>query len=223
MDARTEELIAAHDVLAPFYAERLADIVYRMPVERAVLNLFAELVVAADIGLEVADVGCGTGRLAPYLAGRGLAPRGVDLSPIMIETARRDHPDFDFGQADVRALPFADASLAGVVCWYSLMYLPPEDRPRAFAEVFRVVRPGGSFTTAFKAGDGSHRRGGHTTGLGIAFDIWWLSPEEMQARATAAGFETVFWAGRPAEDAEGGPQGYLVARKPRDLDTPDAP
>lgn len=214
MDARTEELGNAHDVLAPFYAERLADAVYRMPVDRAVLDLFAELVVGAGLGTEVADVGCGTGRLEPYLAARGLRPRGVDLSPVMVETARRDHPDFDFGPADVRDLPFADASLAGVVCWYSLMYLPPEDRPRAFGELFRVVKPGGFLTTAFKAGDGSHRRGGHTTGLGIAFDIWWLSPEEMTARVADAGFETVFWAGRPADDGEGGPQGFLVAHKP---------
>lgn len=214
VDARTQELRAAHDVLAPFYAERLADAVYRMPVDRAVLDLFAELVVEAGLGAEVADVGCGPGRLAPYLAARGLSPRGVDLSTVMVETARRDHPGFAFDQGDVRDLPFADSSLAGVVCWYSLMYLPPEERPQAFGELFRVVWPGGFFTTAFKAGDGSHRRGGHTTGLGIAFDIWWLSPDEMTERVTAAGFETVFWAGRPADDDEGGPQGFLVARKP---------
>lgn len=214
MGSRTDELRDAHDILAPFYAERLVDAVQRMPVDRALLNLFAELVVASGAGTEVADIGCGTGRLEPYLASRGLSPRGVDLSPVMVDTARRDHPGFDFGLADVRDLPFGDASLAGVVCWYSLMYLPPGDRPRAFGELFRVVRPGGHFVTAFKAGDGTPRRGGHTTGLGIAFDIWWLSPDEVASRLTDAGFDMVFWAGRPAEDGEGGPQGFLVARKP---------
>ena len=33
------------------------------------------------------------------------------------------------------------------------MYLPPEDRPGAFGELARVLKPGGFFATAFKAGD----------------------------------------------------------------------
>lgn len=88
MDARTEELTAAHDVLSEFYAERLAGALDRMPEERAVLGLFCELVLGAEVG----DIGCGTGRLDPFLAARGLAPRGIDLSPEMIRVARREKP-----------------------------------------------------------------------------------------------------------------------------------
>jgi SAM-dependent methyltransferase len=127
--------------------------------------------------------------------------------------ARRDHPSFGFGIADLRALPFGDASLAGVVCWYSLMFLPPSDRPAAFSELARVVKPGGYLVTAFKAGDSQVRRAGRTTNLGVEFDVYWLSPEEMERRVANAGFATVFWAGRPAEGQEGSPQGYLIARK----------
>jgi hypothetical protein len=96
------------------------------------------------------------------------------------------------------------------------MYLAPADRPAAFAELARVVRPGGHLVTAFKAGDGTLRRGGQSTGLGIAFDIYWLSPAEMERLATGAGFTPVFWAGRCAEEADEmdeQPQGYLVARR----------
>jgi len=213
MDARTEELRAAHHVLAEFYAVRLADALDRMPAERAVLGLFCDLTLAADIGTSVADVGCGTGRLAPYLAARGLSPRGVDLSPAMIRVARRDHPGFAFDVADLRDLPFGDASLAGVVCWYSLMYLAPSDRPAAFGELARVVKPGGYLVTGFKAGDSQVRRGGRSTGLGVEFDVYWLSAQEMERRVTDAGFATVFWGGRPAEGQEGSPQGYLLARR----------
>jgi SAM-dependent methyltransferase len=45
-----------------------------MPVERAVLGLFCDVVLAADLGTDVGDIGCGTGRLEPYLAARGLSP-----------------------------------------------------------------------------------------------------------------------------------------------------
>ena len=213
MDAKTEELRAAHDLLAEFYANRLADALDHMPTDRAVLGLFCDLTLAAGLGTSVGDIGCGTGRLEPYLAARGLSPQGVDLSPEMIRVARRDHPSFGFGVADLRALPFEDASLAGVVCWYSLMFLPPSDRPAAFSELARVVKPGGYLVTAFKAGDSQVRRGGRTTNLGVEFDVYWLSPEEMERRVADAGFATVFWAGRPAEGQEGSPQGYLLARK----------
>ncbi len=213
MDAKTGELRAAHDVLAEVYADRLAGALDRMPAERAVLGLFCDLTLAAGLGTSVGDVGCGTGRLEPCLAAAGLSPRGIDLSPEMIRVARRDHPGFDFNVADLRDLPFGDASLAGVVCWYSLMYLVPSGRPAAFSELARVVKPGGYLVTAFKAGDGQARRGGRSTGLGIEFDVYWLSPEEMERRVTGAGFATVFWGGRPAEGQEGSPQGYLLAQR----------
>jgi SAM-dependent methyltransferase len=213
VDARTEELRAAHDVLSEFYAERLAGALDRMPEERAVLGLFCDLVLGADIGASVGDIGCGTGRLEPFLAARGLSPRGIDLSPEMIRVARREQPGFDYEVADLRELPFADASLAGIVCWYSLMYLASSDRPAAFAELERVVKPGGYLVTAFKAGDSSLRRGGRTTGLGVEFDIYWLSPHEMERRVNDAGFATIFWGGIPAEKQEASAQGYLIARK----------
>jgi hypothetical protein len=56
MDASTEELRAAHDVLSEFYAERLADALDHMPEDRAVLGLFCELVLGADIGTRVGDI-----------------------------------------------------------------------------------------------------------------------------------------------------------------------
>lgn len=213
MDAKTQELQDAHDVLAELYVERLADILDEMPIEQAVLGLFCQLVRERGNGLDVADVGCGTGRLAPYLSSQGLAPHGVDLSPEMIRVARRDYPEHPFELSDLRALPFADGSMAGPVGWYSLMYLSPEDRPSAFGELARVVKPGGYFATAFKAGDDQLRKAGRTLNLGIEFDIYWLSPNEMQRRVVEAGFEVVFWGGRPAEPDEVQPQGYLIAQR----------
>jgi ubiquinone/menaquinone biosynthesis C-methylase UbiE len=127
--------------------------------------------------------------------------------------ARRDHPGFRFDVGDVRSLPLGDAEVAGAVCWYSLMYLAPTDRPAAFDELARVVAPGGYVVTAFKAGAGELRRGGRTTGLGIEFDLYYLSPAEMEQRLGDAGFTPVFWGGRPAEEGENSPQAFLVARR----------
>jgi SAM-dependent methyltransferase len=119
------------------------------------------------------------------------------------------HPDFIFDVADLRALPFEDASLAGVVCWYSLIFLAPTDREVAFGELARVVKSGGYLVTASKAGDGQLRRGGGMAGLGVAYDGYWLSPEEMEARVTDAGFATVFRDSQPADEL----CCYLLARR----------
>lgn len=213
MDPKTLELRAAHDVFAELYAERLAHLLDEMPVEQAVLGLFCDLVLADGGEKVIGDIGCGSGRLAPYFASRSLASHGVDLSAEMVRVARRDHPGHPFEVGDVRALPFGDATLAGAVGWYSLMYLAPEDRPAAFGEIARVVRPGGYFVTAFKVGDDTVRRGGRTLNLGVEFDIYWHSPGEMERCVTQAGFAVVFTAGRPADPDEQQPQGYLIARR----------
>jgi SAM-dependent methyltransferase len=213
MDARTEELRDAHDVLSEWYAKNLVGVLESMPVERAMLDLFAEMTLA--VGADVADVGCGTGRLLPYLASRGLSPRGVDLSPRMVEVAQRDNPGFAYEVADLRELPFEDESLAGVVCWFSLIFLAPDARARAFAELGRVVRPGGHLVAAFKDGDGTvHRNGpGSRVGsLGIDFDRYWLSAREMENRFAAAGFALVFHGSTPPEEAEPA-YGYMLVRK----------
>jgi len=214
MDASTEELRDAHNVLSEWYARNLVGVLDSMPVERAMLDLFAEMTSA--VGTDVADVGCGTGRLLPYLAGRGLAPRGVDLSPGMVEVARREHPGYPYEVADLRKLlPFGDASLAGVVCWFSLIYLAPDARTAAFAELARVVKPGGYLVTAFKHGDGTLHRNGpgsRVGGLGLDFDRYWLSTREMRDRFAAAGFAMVFEGSTPPVEAEP-PYGYMLVRR----------
>ncbi|WP_300011244.1 class I SAM-dependent methyltransferase [Pseudonocardia sp.] len=214
MDETTAELRDAHDELAELYAERLADSLDRAPVDRAVLGLFCDLLAERDGGAAVGDIGCGSGRMSGYLARRGPAPHGIDLSPEMVRVARRDHPGIPFEVADLRRLPFADGELSGVLCWYSLMYLPPAERPRGFAELARVVRPGGLLATAFKLGDDRVRRGGRS--VGVEFDVYWLSMGEMERRLVTAGFRIVFRGeGPPSPDDLAPPQcyGYVVAER----------
>lgn len=75
------------------------------------------------------------------------------------------------------------------------------------------MKPGGYLVTAFKAGDGQVRRGGRSAGLGVEYDGYWLSPEEMEDRVTHAGFATVFRGGRPVEEQEVSLHVYLLARR----------
>ena len=95
---------------------------------------------------DVLEIAVGTGRnLAYYPAGVRLT--GIELSPAMLEIARRRASELgrtaDLRVGDAQALDFDDASFDTVVCTLSLCTIP-DDRA-AVAEVRRVLRPGGRF------------------------------------------------------------------------------
>jgi ubiquinone/menaquinone biosynthesis C-methylase UbiE len=73
----------------------------------------------------------------------GCAATGLDLSPKLIELARRIFADVPFVEGDVEQLPFPDASFDVVLFSGILHHLP--DPSRCAAEAFRVLRPGGRF------------------------------------------------------------------------------
>ncbi len=89
-------------------------------------------------GSAVADLACGTGDFCRELTRQGLRPIGFDLSFGMLANARTDAP---LVQADILRLPVPDAHLDGVTCGFALRNLV--DLELFFAELARVVRPGG--------------------------------------------------------------------------------
>jgi demethylmenaquinone methyltransferase/2-methoxy-6-polyprenyl-1,4-benzoquinol methylase len=89
-------------------------------------------------GATVLDLACGTGDLCRELADQGLRPVGADLSFGMLSAARTDAPLF---QGDVQRLAIRDRIVDGVTCGFALRNF--ESLPPFFAELARVVRPGG--------------------------------------------------------------------------------
>ena len=100
--------------------------------------------VAPELSGPVLDVGCGEGRLASLL-GPGVSWVGVDSSA----TQLRSNPYRPVVQADMRALPFRDGSLAEVTHLWCLYHL--EDPRPAIAEAARVLRPGGRYFASTSA------------------------------------------------------------------------
>ncbi len=143
---------AAYDTVARDYARLLAGALDRIPWDRAVLATFAELVARDELG-PVADVGCGPGRITGHLHHLGLDVSGIDLSPGMLAVARQALPGLRFAVGSMTALDLPDASLGGLVAWYSLIHIPPVDVPAVLAELSRVLVPGGQLLLAFQVGD----------------------------------------------------------------------
>jgi len=94
-------------------------------------------------GAKVLDVGCGSGIFTHLLHHRGYAATGLDISPKLLDLARRKYPDIVFIEGDVENLPFDDASADGVLLSGIVHHLP--DPRQCAAEVYRVLRPGGRF------------------------------------------------------------------------------
>jgi SAM-dependent methyltransferase len=91
------------------------------------------------------DVGCGTGELAFMAAATGADVTGCDLSPTLVETARRQAAERDadvtFEVGDAEALPYADASFDIVTSSVGAIFAP--DHRAVASELARVLRPGG--------------------------------------------------------------------------------
>jgi demethylmenaquinone methyltransferase/2-methoxy-6-polyprenyl-1,4-benzoquinol methylase len=102
-------------------------------------RLTAEAVVRP--GDVVLDACCGTGDLAIACARAGGRVTGLDFSQRMLGRARRKAPELEWVEGDLLALPFADESFDAATVGFGVRNV--EDLERAFAELRRVVRPGG--------------------------------------------------------------------------------
>lgn len=177
-------------------------------------------------GIRVLDLACGTGDPAISLA-RLVGPKGMvtatDLSAGMVEVARANASrsgalNIDFREADMQALPFADASFDAVTSKIGIMYAV--DLPKAVSEIRRVLSPGGRMAFAvwgppdqgsylgFVLGRFFARRVPEPPPPDMPFPLRFAAPGSLGAALRAAGLpsveeETVVlplpWPGSPEE------------------------
>lgn len=101
------------------------------------------------VGSWIVDIGCGNGRNAVYMAGRGLRVTGLDMSPELLELARENASEkevahrCEFILGDITELPFNDNNFDGGLYIASLHHLATEEeRLASLHELSRVLKPG---------------------------------------------------------------------------------
>ncbi|NUR69653.1 MAG: class I SAM-dependent methyltransferase [Hamadaea sp.] len=177
----------SYDTVAESYYDFVRDSLTDKPFLQGALTLFADLVRTTDGG-PVADVGCGPGHVTAYLRGLGLDAFGVDLSPGMIEVARREHPGLRFDVGSMTDLPLADDSVAGLLAFWSVIHVPDDQIPTVFAQFRRVLRPGGPVLVGFHVGQGDRLKtegyGGHPMNV----HVYRRQPDQVAEWLREAGF-----------------------------------
>jgi SAM-dependent methyltransferase len=139
----------------------------------------------AELGPRVLEIGPGPGLTTEALAGVAPELTAVEIDPELVTVARDRVPAAHVVQGDATTMPFADATFSAVVCLTMLHHLPsPDLQDRLFAEVHRVLGPGGVFCGSDNPGRGLKFRlihiGDHKTVV---------DPATLGERLHTAGFE----------------------------------
>lgn len=187
-----DPIASSYDSVAARYAEEIGDEMAHKPIDRAWLACLAELAAGGTI----ADVGCGPGQVAAHLAGIGADAVGVDISPGMVDVARKRYPALAFEVGSLLNLPVADGAWSGAVCAYSIIHLREEERPRAFRELARALRPGGWLLLSFHISGEGYQAGqsGHVErwwGFDVDLDFHYLDPSRISDELGATGYRVV--------------------------------
>ncbi len=211
MDQYMEDVQRSYDQVADEYTLRFFHELEHKPLDRALLDLLAERV--RGLGL-MCDLGCEPGHVTRYLHERGVSVLGIDLSPRMVELARKLNPGITFEQGNMAALTVEDEAWVGIVAFYSVIHFPRPQVVPVLHEFHRVLRPNGVLLLSFHAGQEVKH-----------VEEWWAKPvslvgffferEEMEGYLREAGFAIeVSMQRAPYVEVEVQTQRvYLLARK----------
>jgi 2-polyprenyl-3-methyl-5-hydroxy-6-metoxy-1,4-benzoquinol methylase len=127
-DQMAEQYLATKDPEDPLALGALEDLASLLPSEAAVL-----------------DLGCGAGvPVTRWLADRGFAVTGVDVSARQLELARTNIPDGTFLKADMTEVVFGPETFDAVVAFHSIIHVPRTEHPTLLESINRWLKPGGA-------------------------------------------------------------------------------
>lgn len=211
--SRDERVRASYTAVASAYADQLGDELDDLPFEAWLLRRVVEL--AGD--RPVVEVGCGPGHVTAFLADAGARATGVDITPAMVEEARRRFPGGRYEVGDLRALmrPSDADGWGAVLAWYSLIHLAPAELPDAVAALTRPLAPGGWLVVALHAGSGTSEP---ETWFDVDIDVRFVFYDRAQVTSAVegAGLTDLEWYQRSPNlhRGETTERIYVLARKP---------
>ena len=136
-DQMAEQYLATKDPEDPLALRALRDLASLLPKEAIVL-----------------DLGCGAGvPVTRWLADRGFAVTGVDVSAKQLELARTNVPAGTFLQADMTEVVFGPESFDAVLAFHSIIHVPRTEHPTLLKNIHRWLKPGGALLATMTVTD----------------------------------------------------------------------
>jgi ubiquinone/menaquinone biosynthesis C-methylase UbiE len=211
---KISDVAAGYDLVADEYARRISEELQHKPLDRRLLDRFAESV--RNVGV-ACDLGCGPGHVARYLRQCGVLVCGMDLSLGMVDRARQLNPDIAFNQGDMRALPVHDNTWAGIAAFYAIVNLSPRDVVQALREMVRVLLPGGRLLLSFHIGeDKSQVEDLWNSGAALEFHFYRVGTIAGYIRSAGFEIEEIVEREPYAPEVEyQSRRAYIFAQKPR--------
>ncbi|MBX7218434.1 MAG: class I SAM-dependent methyltransferase [Blastocatellia bacterium] len=179
-----EHIQAGYDLVAEEYVAHIFNELEGKPLDREWLTRLAAQWKGQGT---ICDLGCGPGHIARFLHQQGAQVVGIDLSPGMIEQARRLTPEVEFHTGNMLALDVPDESWVAIAACYAIVNLPRTDLPTVFQECHRVLKPGGWLMLAFHIGTETVHQA-ELWGKPVKLDFLYFERAEIGEMVQAAGF-----------------------------------
>ncbi|MCU0644954.1 MAG: class I SAM-dependent methyltransferase [bacterium] len=189
----------AYNLLADKYHELFHNEMNEKEYDRRLLDSFAEKLKPGSL---ICDAGCGpSGHIGRYIADRGMAVTGVDISDRCVELASSFNPGMRFLREDIAKLSFEDECFDGVISYYSIIHTPKNLVTLIFKELYRILKIEGHLLVAAKAGS---EEGFLSELIGIETEIYFslFNEKEIRDYFVSSGFEIEFMEKRNPFDFE---------------------
>jgi ubiquinone/menaquinone biosynthesis C-methylase UbiE len=209
-----EEIRRAYDLAADKYAESFWNELDKKHFDRVILSWLA---LERPKDEKILELGCGPGEVSGFLSGQGAECVGTDISPRMIENARKYFPRASFEVQDFFSLSHPDASFSRIVAFYAVVNLTMEEIEKVFTEVRRVLTADGIFLFTFHIDEGEEMNDVKDFLVpGNDLTFFCFKVDEMKALAEKLGFAVVDILMRyPYPEAEyQSKRAYFILRKP---------
>lgn len=213
MKSNISETQTSYDRVAKTYADQFYNEIDRKPFDQKMLGWLVDRTAALG---PVCDFGCGPGQVAAYMQRLGGQVMGMDLSPEMINQAKRLFPSIHFVVDNLlTCAAFESNSLGGIAAFYTYIHIHRDELLTAFKSAHRVLKPGGTLLLTFHIGTETvHLEDWWEKEVNL--DFYFFEPAEIKPLVTEAGFQITESIERdPYPDVEfPSRRAYLFAQKP---------